>query len=97
MVLQLKLGHANCSGTSRSTAFSAKWIYFRIASIRQGSIFDAKPGDHCLQADFPVLMPAARVDYFRFSDNPPNHLRTLVTGFFAQNRAVIQLHKQHQS
>jgi len=41
--------------------------------------------------------PAARLDYFRFGDNPPNHLRSLVTGFFAQNRAVIQLHKQHQS
>jgi len=38
LVLQLKLGHANCSGTSRSAAFSAKWIYFRIASNRQGSI-----------------------------------------------------------
>jgi len=26
-----------------------------------------------------------------------NHLRSLAARFFAQNRAVIQLHKQHQS
>jgi hypothetical protein len=38
---------------------------FRIA--RNPSRIDAERGDHFLQADFPVLIAAARLDYFGFA------------------------------
>jgi hypothetical protein len=31
------------------------------------------------------------------ANHEANHLRSVAARFFAQNRAVIQLHKQHQS
>jgi hypothetical protein len=47
-------------GTSTESAFSAKWITSGLPSTGSNR-------DHFLQADFPLLIAAARLDYFGFA------------------------------
>ena len=59
MVLQLKRGHANCSGTSTSSAFFVQVDYFRLA--RQPTRTHLSAGDRILAGLLALLVRPTRL------------------------------------